>query len=304
MIRYFLAAAVTALPCTAGALDQTTCRDSWQFVRSILPQDSARASMPQIVRFEDSWCVINGVSLAFDRVTRMEIGQLRWQGVGLEAFVKDQTPPTSLSVRAKNLRVIATPGDPVLDYLLRAQAARNGIEASFGANWDPATKRLDLTGLTLDFPGENSVQVAGAVDRIDLSSQDAILLSLGGTALRALRIDVVSNGLFENTVLMALGGALLDRTDPPEKQVERLKADAVTWINSLPDSLVDAPSKAAMARLASDMPNPNGTMTLELLAPDGFVLARLMRFAAPNPPETVEEIAAVLDGLKIGYVYE
>lgn len=208
------------------------------------------------------------------------------------------TPPDRLEARLTNLRVVVGTGHPQLDYLHGAQARATPIQVSARIGWEAGARVLALEALEVDFPGENRLGLSARFTGVDLSSAAAMQMSLGGFALTDVMLEVRSHGLFESYLLMSLGAALLPDNGDVPAAAEALRIEALAGIAALPDAVVPGPSRAALAALVEELPNPAGLLRVEMSAKPGLGPLRLAGPALTGMPRTVEAAGALLQGVR------
>jgi hypothetical protein len=195
--------------------------------------------------------------------------------------------------------------DPAMNYLMDVQGAQAGIDLDLVLTYDAGARRLVMERLALDFPGDNAINLSAELVRLDLTSAAGLQLSVGQAGITRLNLDISSHGLFENYVVLPLGLPLLNMAGPgePEAVVAGLIADARGTIAALPDTLMDANSRAALDLLLADMPHPWGKLTLDIAVPAGFGAPRFMGFAMTGVPFTLQGWMPVFDGVTFNATY-
>lgn len=208
------------------------------------------------------------------------------------------TPPDRLEARLTNLRVVVGTGHPQLDYLHGAQARATPIQVSARIGWEAGARVLALEALEVDFPGENRLGLSARLSGVDLSSAAAMQMSLGGFALTEAMLEVQSHGFFESYLLMPLGAAFLPESGDVPAAAEALRNEALAGIAALPDAVVPGPSRAALAALVEELPNPSGRLRVEMSAEPGLGPLRLAGPVLTGMPRTVEAAGALLQGVR------
>jgi hypothetical protein len=247
------------------------------------------------------WCVVDGVVLDLDGqyLPDWHMDRLRFRGAALGWLVEGNGAPESLEIGVEGLRLVIQTGNAQLDWLYAAQARANTIRAEAALAWDPGAKVLRLEGLSIDFPGENLVEISAVAEGVDLSTPGAMQMSLTGFALTEVDLRVVTHGLFEGWVLMPLGSFIL----PPEGDMDAaalaIQRDLVATVASLPKDSFSPASKDALLALIGDLPNPAGELTVALRAEAGLGPARFAPWAMTGVPETLAEAAGVLEGVTV-----
>ncbi len=304
------ALALAVLLAASGAaraefLSSDTCRASWERLQAVVLATTGSLNSASQVWLRAGFCSVDGVEIAPEGQYQpgFRIAKVSWRANGLKAFLDDGTPPQSLDLKIEDLRISIKTGNGVMDYLMRAQNDRNGIDADLSVHWSAQDKRLALDRLDVDFPGANAIRATASVDRVDLSSQSAAQVSLGAMGLTDLSVEVTSNGLFESYVLMPLGTVILGDAADPEVALQGFLDEAGAFVGTLPDASFPDPTKQAMVALLDDLPNPAGTLTLTAQAPGGFGFARLARYFVGALPESRADVAALFDGVTVTATY-
>ena len=294
MIRAGLLALVLAGP--AGAED--LCPAVWGRVTEAL---SGLAALSGEARQDGDWCVIDRVILDLEGqyVPDWHMDRLRLRGGALGWLVQGTAAPDSLEIGMEGLRLVFQTGRPQLDWLYAAQARANKIEVEASLAWDAGTKVLRLEGLSIDFPGDDLVELSAAARGVDLSSTGAMQMSLSGFALTEADLSVTTHGLFEAWMLMPLGPFVLPEEGDMDAAVKKAQADAIFAVAGLPEAFLPAASKAALAALIGDLPNPAGQLTVALRSEAGIGPARMAPWAMNGVPETLAEAAGALEGVTV-----
>jgi hypothetical protein len=259
------------------------------------------------VTLQDGWCQLDDIVITPEGEYQptWTIEAIRFRGAGLAALASGK-PPTTLEVEVRKVDMKVTISDPDFEYLMAQQRGSLGIDVDIAAAYDPAARVLRLDRFDIDFPGPNFIGLTAQIDRIDLNSMDGMQSSVGWAGVTSLGLTVTSNGLFEEYFLMPVGDiVLMDRpqTIPPAAHVAGVIADSRATIADLPDTLIDAPSKAALDMLLAEMPNPWGTLTVNATAPQGFGSPRFMGFAMTGVPETLQDWLPVFNGVTVTATY-
>jgi hypothetical protein len=155
--------------------------------------------------------------------------------------------------------------------------------------------------LDLDIPHGNAIRAKAMLDGVDLSSPASMQASLGGAALTRLSAQVTTRDLFETRVLPALAPMLMGDLTDPEEMVRRQRVLAQVQIGRLPTGIFPDPTQAELLELLGELPNPSGTLSLEVVAVQGggLGLPRFSRFVMSGLPDTPEELWPALDGVTV-----
>jgi hypothetical protein len=300
--------AILLLTTPAMAQDLTTadCTAILAAAQPTIAKLQTPITLPDAVA-QDGWCQLTDIRIVPEAEYQPQwtIRQLRFRGDGLRAF-PDGKPPTTLEIQLRKVNLEVVTGDANLDYLMAVQRGDFGIDVDFAATYDPAARILRLNRLDLDFPGPDFIGLTAQVDRLDLNSMGGMQSSVGWAGITSLGLTVTSNGLFEGYFLMAIGNLILiDRpeTIAPADYADGLISTTRATVADLPDSLIDAPSRAALDALLAEMPTPWGTLTLDAQAPAGFGTPRFMGFAMTGVPYTVQDWLPVFNGVTLTATY-
>lgn len=306
MIRAGLLALVVAGPAGAdGLAGQALCAAAWGKISGLVGTlGEVRASG---VAQDGDWCAVEDpvVDLYGQYVPDWHIGRLRVRGSALGWIAEGTGTPEGLEIAVEGLRLVVQTGQPQMDWLLAAQARPNGIDAEASLAWDPAAKVLRLDGLSIDFPGDNLVEMSARVDRVDLSSPGTMQMSATSFALTEADLRITTHGLFEWYALMSLGPVVMPAEGDMEAAAEGLRADLLAMVDDLPETSVSAGSKDALRAVIAELPNPAGDLALSLRAEPGIGPARASGYAVNGVPETLAEAAPLFRGvtLDVGWTH-
>lgn len=300
MIRAGLLALVLAGPAGAeGLAGQALCAAVWAKLSEGLGSFGALSSAG--VAQDGDWCVVEAPVLDLEGpyLPDWHMDRLRLRGAALGWIADAATLPEGLEIAVEGLRLVVETGDSQMDWLFAAQARPNRIDAGMALAWDPAEKVLRLDGLSVDFPGENRVQVSGRMTGVDLSSTGAMQMSMTSFALTELDARITTHGLFEWYALMALGPVLLPPEGDMEAAAAAIRADLATAVVNLPATSFSDVSKDAFLALIAELPNPSGDLGLSLRAKPGLGPVRLGGYAVTGVPETLAEAAPFFEGVRV-----
>lgn len=293
MIRFavLLPAIFAALPAMAEMTEES-CRKSWDEAVAL-----ADLTAPEVERgpylAEDGFCRIEGGS-AGDKYSRLTVSALSWQIDGGEELAQGRLPD-AVRIRFADVRMEPwIPNNPVMAYLVKIQTrASDGVAGTASYSWSSDTNEL-MVDADIDFPGDNRLvlhQRSRGLYLPNLLKSDMAAVTM---RLYELSAEIETNGLFEAYLVMPLGMALLDERYDPEEQLERLKEQAKDMFAKLPDQVVPAASRQALAAMVTTMPNPKGTLTLDFTAENGLGMAEIVPITQAKP----DDPAAALGRLK------
>ncbi len=295
-VPMFVFAVSLTLPGAALAQDQAACRDAWTTLNGAASTESGAPAMPQIVRFEDGWCVTNGVSRPLGNSgARAEIGELKWRSDGASSgqVVRYQ-------VQAQNTRLSGPTNEAGFEASLAAAPLRAGLDLSVDANWAVADKELSITDLVVDLGGGETLRLSGKVDGVDLTSPETLMFSAAGASLAGLKLELASKGVFEGLIHEALTGGT---GSSPDRQA-RKQAEAVAWVSDLPTSFIDDASRSSLVDMFETVPSGQGKMVLDVQAPQGLGFLRVLNIITVEQPETPAEVADAFSGVEVSFTYE
>jgi hypothetical protein len=300
VIRAGLFAVLLAAPVAAeGLIGDALCATSWAKAReglSALGQVSA-ASVGQ----DGDWCVVEALVLDMtgQYVAAWHMDRLRFRGSALGWIVDGSTLPEGLEIAVDGLRLVVQTGNAQMDWLFAAQARPNGIHATAALAWDAGARVLRLEDLSIDFPGDNLVEVSARLTGVDLSSTGALQMSATSFALTEADLRVTTHGLFEWYLLMALAPMVLPTEGDMDAAAASLRAELVAAVGALPEANVSTDSKAALVALIGELPNPSGVLTVAVRSEAGIGPARLGGYVVTGVPGTLAEAAPLLQGVMV-----
>ena len=307
MIR--AAAVVVALSASAAAEDlagHEVCTAAWRQVSAQLASSVQIGGI--ISNIEDGWCVVENpvIDMAGQYVPDWHADRLRFRGSALNWVVDRTTAPERLELAVDGLRLVVQTGQPQFDWLYAAQAKANKTEVEVVLTWDPGARALHLETANFDFPGANRIELTALATGVDLSSSGAMQMSITSFALTRVDLQVQTHGLFEGYALMSAGPLLLPSEGDMDAAAKDLRAEITAGLADLPQTTFDAKSKAALAALIAELPNPKGVLSLSLSADPGFGPARLSGYAIKGVPDRLADAAALFDGVvvNIGWTHE
>ncbi len=301
MIRAGLLALLLAGPAAAEVdlSDFMLCSNAWNRISEVTAALGEVMSLG--VSRDGDWCVVESpvLDLPGQYMPDWHLDRLRFRGSALGWIANGATLPEGLEVVAEGLRLVVQTGNPQMDWLFAAQARPNAIRADASLAWDAAARELRLEGLSIDFPGENLVELSAVVAGVDLSSTGAMQMSATSFAVTEADLAVTTHGLFEWYLLMALGPSVLPTEGDMEAAAAGLRAAMRTAVADLPGASFSDASKAALGVLIGELPNPSGDLVVSLRSEAGVGPSRLMPWAMTGVPKTLAEAAGVLHGVTV-----
>ncbi len=304
-IRRDLAAiALAILPVIALAQADTpreTCQRTLDSFRAMV-QGRTEWTLPIRAWVSDGWCVAADVALVpTSSAPGFRIGRVLWRGDGIEAMARGGVP-LSLDLRLE--QVSLEPRVRATEIRTRVFGGGTKVDAGLTMRRDPGANTLTISRLNIDLPGDNTVAIGASLERVDLASRNTALRSLGTFGVTDLTLDIVSDGTGARSLMALLAPLLRDDDDAPEATLSRFGKDAMTVVADLPPPLLPQASKRALSRFLGDLPDPSGTVSLRVNAPQGLGAAQFFRFAMTGGPESVADVLPVLDGVTTEFTYE
>lgn len=242
-------------------------------------------------------CRIRDMVVAEPALT-LDIGMLEWDLEGLAAL-KAGAGMASLNATLDNLRMIPGADDPWIGYMLREQNRRNTIDGTLSVSWDMDAGRFELETLTLDLPGDNAVSLALRTDGLSPQILSGGVANAATAAVEGMELVITNTGFADGLILSALGSAMSGLPGTPERQMEATRRDARTVVEDLPDTLLNAGSKAALGALIDDAPVPWGTLAITLAADPALPLLRFPALALSSNPFDPSALGFAFDGAQI-----
>lgn len=250
---------------------------------------------------EGDWCVVTVpvIDLYGQYVPDWHMDRLLFRGAALGWIAEEAGLPEGLEIAVEGLRLVVQTGNSQMDWLFAAQSRPNAIRAEAALAWDPSAKVLRLKDMSIDFPGENLVQASAVLTGVDLSSTGAIQISATSFALTEADVRITTHGLFEWYALMALGPAMLPPEGDMEAAAASIRSDLRAMVGDLPATSVSDDSKAALAVLVAELPNPSGELVVRLKAKPGIGPVRFGGYAVTGVPATLAEAAPLFQGVTV-----
>ena len=268
------ALAMFALPATAQDLDETGCKAFWNTVTPMAADIDMLVPVARAITARDGWCEATDITFEtpFSRGVETSIEAIRWRGDDLATAAAAGTFPTSLEIEVENIRNIPQTTDPVLDYVFRVQNLRAGIDGQLATTWDAQTQSFQLKTLDFRFPSGDGLQLTGRAEKVDLADPGGPTAIAASAELHEVGINLRNEhgNLFEFLILSPMANLLLTRETSPDQQVAALKTQALAVIDALPEDAFPPDTRFALAELIEDMPNPNGSFTLDIAFDPGF----------------------------------
>lgn len=297
-----LALAVALLP--GAALAQESCGG---IIHNALDRVLGVYGSGQAELLPDGWCEAREVSFQTvlgPEAPQLRLDLLRWRSDGLRSWLgsldNDEgerlaPPPTFLEIAFEGARVHVPTGEPGFDWLLDAQTVPDRWDGFLQLRWDEARQEMVGT-VALDHAGESALWADATVAGLDLTDQAALEGSLDAAALTRLTAEVTSRGLFERYLLLPLGTRVIGPGDRPELAASFERRMALQVTKALPSATFPDPTRAELAALIQELPNPWGRLSVELVAQDGLGVSQFIRL---GPPEDLDALWPALEGVTV-----
>lgn len=214
--------------------------------------------------------------------SRTAIGQITLDADDLFDAIAGHSRPAKLELSVTNIRVSPDMADsPVTAYILETQQAPFDLHLAY--SWDEASGDFDLDDLSMTMPALGNItlkaRLAGVTDMPE-ALESPTDFARGNIEKLSLTLD--NRGLFTAFAVPVLVGNLPYDEDP-RPAIATAQQAITTFITALPDTQIDANSKAILTRFVADFPKPNGFYHLEIAAKDQAVpLEGLLDFNSPT----------------------
>lgn len=298
-MRGLLAAALLcASPLAAqDRMAPETCVASWNTLLDLVP---AVISADRVIADLDGWCDATAVVIEADNTVAAYVNHVRWRGIDLERFTKDGLPPRSLQIQMDGLGPLPQTGDPVFDYLYGVQAKVSDQSAGMSVRWDGVQNALIVDDAHFAIGDVDAIRLSARIDGVNLTDAGTMATSLGAAGLRDLTVKLTFDRWFEEYALFIIGPAVLyamntvDQTGAAtqdiEDRVEAAKQAAGAFIAQVPDGILGAQSRDALAALIGSLPHPRGTLDLLFSADPAVGAGRVMAVMGAAPDATPLDI--------------
>lgn len=291
-------AGALALLMAGPAQAEKVCPAAWEKVASAL---GAIGTVKGKVRQDGDWCLVQGLilDLAGQYQPDWHMDRLRFRGAAVGWLADGTGAPEGLEIAVEGLRLVVQTGNAQFDWLYAAQARAYPTRGEVSLAWSAETRVLRLEGLSIDFPGDNQLDLSAEVTGVDLSSTGAMQMSATSFALTEADLRIRTHGLFEGYLLMPLGTALLPSEGDMAAAVDALRTDLIAGVVNLPDTSFSDASKDALLALGMELPNPSGEMAVSLRAEPGIGPSRLAGYVVTGVPTTLGETAPLFQGVTV-----
>jgi hypothetical protein len=272
-------------------MSRTKCQEMFQrFVDLVDPDNPDRAVQVQYIRVTpDSWCQIKSRDPGYDEGLfetfewRMEESAL-WRDEGI--------PPLALEVRIAGLDPDKLDGQPDL--------RRPDVDIEVTLRQEPDAGLVLLERAFASNGVGDELSVSGVFERVFLSSEAMMQVSMGSAAFKAGLVSMTLEGTHENPF-----GFYVDVDVQGGEQAQ--SEGAFDIISRLPDGVIDDASRAELTAFAGDLPRPVGTLEVSVASERGLGLMQvgMSAFLAMdsmwegNPDEDRKQLEVLFDGVSV-----
>lgn len=246
----------------------TSCETLFDFIRF-----AEKGPQTTIETTEDG-CRVTDFFAGSTKYDRFRIGSLTLSAPGLFEALADGLPPPAASVALTGVASAPRVDDPLFEYILELQSAPFDVTLSY--HWDAAAGALIIDEASLSSPTLGRLALSGRLAGIEA---DTLALAESGrlppVALyeAALTLD---NKAFVPSFIAPYLVSLLSRDEDPRLQVARYQQLFDATLQGLPDTLIDADSKAVLSNFIASFPHPTGVHTIHLQSAQGIGLETLL----------------------------
>lgn len=266
----------------------TTCKAQWTGLIDLL-HGAGLTNMPSgaLVReLADGQCRVGGITAPLKDQTTVTAQSVTWGGEDMARFTTDGLPPRALNVTIKDMKLKGPAGNSIYTKRVERNLASLSGDVSLAAGWDEDARRLVIEHLSLHLSPGDSFVLQATVDNVDLRTKANMQMSFGAFLVSNLRFEFDTVGTFAPfTYTRFTEGFLGFPLEDPKRTTKIAEV-----VEAFPESLIDQPSKAALAKLFYDMSEAVGKARIELNATPGLGLLqygrfRLARYSYPTPAD-------------------
>lgn len=276
-----LSLALLAGPGLAETMTLARCQDAWRAASDRIGIDQAAPSrgFRQGVTV-DGWCELRAGQPGLEDAG---FSRLLWRAEGIDRFIADGTPPTSLRVRVHGIRPDDAPAGAEFD-------------ASLVLRQVPATRQLLVEEMRVTSSLGDEVHITAVFDRVDFSSWSMAQVSLGSLLLSR----VIVRAQLEPILARAMWSELsVDvRGDPAAA-----RAAAERALDSLPETLLAPGADAQILDFIDDMPNPRGELEIGLSADPGLGVVQFVLYGLSLDTALGQTPVPALHGVTIDVIW-
>lgn len=303
-MRRLIAALGAAFILAPAAASSADCTVQWRSLDAMLsaadlirpaPDRPVRSSGPGV-------CTVSDVTLLPDARVSYRVRALAWSGEGVDRFLSDGTPPSSVSLRMQGVRAVAADQGRMAEWVETGPGTTEATDLRISAAWD-ASGRLLIETEDLGTLRPPSVWVDASVDGVDLSSVAAAKASAATFSVTSLKADIGMNESLARLLLTGLSAERIGSSEDPDREFAIFVAEARSGVDELPDASFPVHSRVALNALLSDLPKPEGRLFAEITATPGFGAENLLPLLLRRPGGGFS-FGAPLTGVRVDLRYE
>ncbi|MEL6958118.1 MAG: hypothetical protein AAGL89_04085 [Pseudomonadota bacterium] len=190
----------------------------------------------------DGWCDMKSGGPGMENA---RFDRLQWRAEEISRWTRDGIPPLALDLRLTGL-------DP---DEIEGTAPTNRPPLTFEATLRqiPEAGQVIAERVALFNEAGDSVSMSGVFERVFLSSQSMMQVSVGSVAFKAGVFVITFDGRTENPFGVILDAELRGQPDA-------LRQQAFDFVTRLPSGVVSNAARAELTAFAGDLPGPEGTL--------------------------------------------
>lgn len=278
------------------------CRDS---LSALVDQAGLNLIETEASLSADGWCVIEEGAIEIDQVSWLKIGRLQWRAADMERFTELGLPPRSLEVLGQGISFVPSVQDPIFSYIFEAQSHLNAVDIGLDLRWDGLQKTLRIEDAFIEFDAYNRFALAARIADLDITDQASLTASIGTAGLQDLSLRANFEGWFEAYLLTALAPMLLNYgAVPPGDQVAALQDQATAAITALPETMMSAPSRAALEGFLRALPTPEGQLQIQVTANPPVELPGLAPLFNADADRGTNALETALGGTNVSVIWD
>lgn len=291
-MKHIVLATTLMLSTSASAQDRMTTDDCVASLAVVEQMIGGPVTGVEFVADDEGWCAIENARFAIVPQQVIGLETLRWRASDIARFIEDGLPPRSFEIVGKGFDISATTGVAIIDYLVTLKPTTlPGSGFGLSVRWDGVQKAVQIDEAYFDFSTDNRIELSARVEGVDLTDLESTQASVATMGLRDLLVTSQFNGWFETHVAMILGLLILDADGAePQEQVAAYKDQAIDIISQLPETIVPLNSQDALTAFVQTLPQPRGTLRLQLSADPTLGAARMAPFALLPQEPTIDQI--------------
>lgn len=228
----------------------------------------------------DGGCHIENVVYAQTQFVRWKIGDISVTGEDLFKAASDQRMPKALDLTATHLAMAPSTVSAATSYIMELVQPVYDLHLAY--RWDAKTHDFTLGDLTLKSAKAGLVSLKGEMAK--LTQLPAFGLEPPKDAdkaeIRSIALHLDNSGLFESLAVTPLVSQMPEDQDP-RPQIAAYKTAATSFVESLPDTVANADSKAALKAFLADFPHPAGPYDVAITAKAPISIEDVAKAADP-----------------------